>query len=438
MKLVRQYVDTVQWAMLEEYVELIAAITDRDAEFQAQSAEAIERRFGSFVEGTREATVRGSVGILPVTGPLFRYANLFTAMSGATSFERLAADLGTLEDDPRVKQIVLEVNSPGGEVDGTAETAELIRNAKKPVTSYISHLGASAGLWVAAAAGKVYASPTAMAGSVGVVSRLRRVRNRDNVQEIEIVSSMTPKKRMDAFAEDEEGAKARAEIQGRVDDMALVFIEAVANYRGISPEQVMATEGGMFVGQKAVEAGFVDGITTLENLIQGLQGSERGSSGPVLYSAGLPGTNHTQEEPMEITRAFLEENHADLVAAIRDEGAEAGRAEGVTAGREQERERILGIMSIPAAGFEEMQRELMADPSVTRGEAALRILDAKGQQESRRRQAEKDNLNADEAALEGVKTTASEGEVVEGAEEEVVANAILGHVKRYQTLTAAQ
>lgn len=432
---VRKYIDTVQWAMLEEYLELIAAITERDAELQSDAAEAIERRFGSFVDGTREATVRGNVGILPVTGPLFRYANLFTAMSGATSFERLAIDFGALEEDPRVDKIIMEVNSPGGEVDGSAEMAELIRSASKPTVAYISHLGASAGLWIASAADQVYAAPTALVGSVGVVSRLRRVQPRAGVEELEIVSSMTPKKRMDAFAEDDEGRAARAEIQRRVDDMALVFIESVARYRGMDASAVMETEGGVFVGQRAVDVGFVDGITTLEGLIQSLQGSEQGSSGPVLFSAGLPGTDHSQEAEMEITRAYLEENHPDLVAAIREEGAAEARESGYQDGAAAERDRILGIMEIPAAGFEELQQELMADPAISRGEAALRILDAKGAQEERRKQAAKDDLVADEEGLEEVKVQT--GEFTEEAEQDAAIADVLHHVKKYQTQTAA-
>ena len=430
---VRRYIDTVQWAMLEEYLELIAAIGDRDGDLQEVAAEAIERRFGSFVDGTREATIRGTVGILPVTGPLFRYANLFTAMSGATSFERLAIDFGALEEDPRVESILLEVNSPGGEVDGSAETAELIRSSSKPTVAYISHLGASAGLWIASAADRVFAAPTALVGSVGVVSRLRRVQPRNGVEEMEIVSSMTPKKRMDAFAEDDEGKKARAEIQGRVDDMAMVFIESVARYRGLDPSAVMDTEGGVFVGRRAEEVGFVDGITTLESLIQSLQGSEREGSGPVLFSAGLPGTDHSQEEEMDITREYLEENHPDLVAQLKTEGHGAGYDEGA----QEERERILGIMEIPAAGFEDLQLECIKDPEVSRGEAALKILDAKGEQEARRKESAKADLQADEEQVGEVKSQTSDEVVDERQQEEQEVANILGYVKQAQTLTAA-
>lgn len=426
---VQKYLEAQQWAILEEYLELMAAVGDRDEEWQSEAAEAIQRRYGVPVANTSEATIRGNVGIIPLTGPLFRYANLFTAISGATSMERFAADFGALLEDERVDHIVIDVNSPGGSVDGTAELAALVASAQKPVTAYISHLGASAALWVASAADQVFAAPTALVGSVGVVMNARRVKDRAGVESMEIVSSQTPKKRMDPFADGVEGEKARKEIQERVDVMASVFISAVAGYRDMDPDAVAATEGAVFVGEQAQEAGFVDGIGTMEGLIQGLQDAGAASATPIYpYAAGLASTVNPEGEPtMDITRAHLEENHPDLVEAILSDGREQGRTQGAT----EERERILGIYGIEAPGFDSLKADLMEDPEVGRGEAALRILNAKGEREAQRAQAVKDGIKEDEADLAEVQSEVATDDN-EDMEAEASAQDVLSHAKRFQ------
>lgn len=432
---VEKYLESQQWAILEEYLELMAAVGDRDGDWQADASEAIQRRYGAPVAGTREATVRGSVGVIPLTGPLFRYANLFTEISGATSMERFAADFGTLLEDDRIEHIVIDVNSPGGSVDGTAELASLVASAQKPVTAYISHLGASAALWVAAAADQVIASPTALVGSVGVVMTVRRMKDRAGAESMEIVSSQSPKKRMDPFAEGEEGQQARKEMQSRVDAMAQIFISAVAGYRDMDPDTVAATEGAVFVGEQAVEAGFVDGVGTMEGLVTGLLESGQDSFAPQILTAGLASSTLTslEERTMEITREYLEENHADLVEAILTDGITQGREQGVV----QERERILGIHGIDAPGFESLKTELMQDAEITRGEAALRILNAKGEREAQRAQSIKDGLEQDEQAVERVESERSV-EDDEELEADAVAADIIGHTKRFIEAGLAQ
>lgn len=132
-----------------------------------------------------------------------------------------------------------------------------------------------------------------------------------------------------------------------------------------------------------------------------------------------------------ITRAYLEENHADLVEEFRAEGrseaerepvseearvssdlvavieargAEEGlaeaKAEAAQSAATAERERILGIMGLPAKGFEQLRGELAADPEITKGEAALRILNAQSERQTTKATAEIDALKADEKALE--------------------------------------
>lgn len=431
MTLSLQYIGTRKWAILEEYLSLMAAIADRDAGTQQFWAELIEKEYGDPIAGTREGRIRNGVAVLSISGPMFRYANLFTAISGATSYEQIALEIGAMMAAPEVRHLILDVNSPGGEVDGAAELADLIYSYRgdKPITAYVSHLGASAGYWVASAAGEVVANETAMLGSIGAVIGVTDYSKQDEemgIRRMEFVSSQSPNKRVDPFSEDKgEAERARAVLQGLVDRLGAVFIEKVSAYRGMSEEAVMAPKGGLLIGSDAVEAGLADRVGTLEGLIEEFSGvGDSAGSAPMSFSAGglnsregvatMDGNTQTSTpaaEAPEITRAYLEANHSDILAEVRREGAE------------EERNRILGIHAVDAAGFDELKRKLMEDPDATTGDAALAILEAKGEQEKRRAQAVTDNLEADEGDLENVGSATLPGQEEE-TEEALAASVI--------------
>ena len=437
MSLALNFIETRTWAILDEYLELMGSIAERNLDHRDTVMEAIEKRWGSPIPGTMEATVRDGVAIIPIAGPMFRYANLFTAISGATSYERLAIDIGAAMDDPAVERVVFEVNSPGGEVDGASELAELIASYRgvKPMTSFVSHLGTSAAYWVASAADEIVVANTAMLGSIGavlgVVDRSAQDQKR-GIKRMEFVSSVSPDKRVDPFSDDAgEAERGRTKLQGLVDRLGAVFVEMVASYRGVDEGEITRHRGGILVGQDAVNAGLADGVGTLEGLIERFSGRASGPSAETMslaadgldFQTGVGDMKEVQEvgatEAPVIDRDFLDANHPELVQAIRTEGADA------------ERGRILKIHAISAPGFEELKSELMADPQATSGHAAERILTAQSEQESRRAKAAQDALDADEGDVEEL-SAATLPSSQEGDSEDQLAASILGHMRYVQ------
>ena len=121
------------WLMLPDALDNLMAIADRQGE-----PEALEARIGKPLENARSVTVRDGIAVIPVTGPIMRYANLFTRISGATSTQELATDLQAALDDPKIKGIVLNIDSPGGEASGINELADMIYavRERKPIKAY--------------------------------------------------------------------------------------------------------------------------------------------------------------------------------------------------------------------------------------------------------------------------------------------------------------
>lgn len=340
-------VSATPWAIEPTMLDTIRAIALREND----SVEAVEARLGRPLQNARAVTLRGDVAIIPVTGPIFRYANLMTEISGATSIEILAKDFNAALDDPAVKSIVLNLDSPGGQVTGISDFAAMVRAAQKPVVAFIDGMAASAGYWIAAAASHVVISKSGMAGNVGAVFTMD---TRKDPNKAEIVSAQSPNKRPDVTT-----GEGRALMQEMVDAHAQVFIDDVAAFRGMTSEAVIAdwNGGAVFIGAQAVERGMADSVGTMEEVIAGMAGKQQPK----------PSTsNHIKGSAMNLEE--LRAAHPDLCAELLEEG----RTIGATA----ERQRIADIEAQILPGHEALLAEMKLDGNTTGPEAAVRILQA--------------------------------------------------------------
>jgi ClpP class serine protease len=238
----------------------------RDFQRMAQSIDnfdfkALLAKRGSWLDGTRSVTVRGDVAIMPIVGPIFRHANFFSWFFGGTVLSELATDFRRALDHKDVARIVLDIDSPGGMVNGTSEFAEMIHRSKKPVTTYVGGMAASAAYWIASATNEIVVSDTALLGSIGVVSTCFVD---DDESVVEIVSSQSPHKRLDVRK-----TADRERIQQQTDALAAIFIGKVARYRKLTDSFVQAGFGGgaLLLGQNAVDVGMADRVSSLEAII---------------------------------------------------------------------------------------------------------------------------------------------------------------------------
>ncbi len=329
------------WAITPEGMEQVLAIAQRAND----APEAVVAKLGRPLDNTREVRVRGRTAIVPVTGPIFRRANLFTELSGATSVEVLATDIGAALEDPAIDAVLLEVDSPGGQAAGISELAGLIHDADKPVFAHSDGQAASAGYWLAASAKQLTVSASGLLGSIGVVVSYRPQKDAP----IEVISSQSPMKR--ATPETEAG---RSEIQRVVDDMAAVFVADVARYRGVKKETVLSDfgRGGMLVGLKAVQVGMADAVSSLEQVLSLCASDPARSYHFGAASAGKTGDNLMSRIPEALAEALGIPADASADAAIeavgklktdrkpREDEIAKARQEGAQA----EQQRIFGII----------------------------------------------------------------------------------------------
>ncbi len=337
------------WAITETALHTILEVAARENE----TPQAVAAKLGRNLQNTYSVTERDGVAIIPVAGPLFRYANLFTMISGASSYELIARDFNVALENPQIKGIILDIDSPGGEVNGVSELANMVYAArgKKPVVAYASGDAASGAYWIASAADEIVVSETSALGSIGVVG-MYQSKSGKSAETVEIVSSQSPHKRLDPSSDD-----GRSRIQTRIDSMADVFIGTIARNRDVSAEDVQNHYGGgdVMIGAKAVSAGLADRIGSLEGLIAELS-SNKSPRTEGFFNAQSQPPSTQEKKPMDIET--LKKDHPDLAAALSREGASA------------EKKRLGDILgSEEAKGREKLAKEMALNTDINAIEA---------------------------------------------------------------------
>ncbi len=219
---------------------------------------------------TSEGDVINDIAVINVHGIITRksFGGFFGFLfGGGASTEDLRALIQKAVDNPMIKGIVLDFDTPGGDIDGTPELADFIHKVKdeKPIVAFVSTDASSAGFWLASATSAVVMHETAMVGSIGVLSTWF-----EGMSEglIDIVSSVSPKKVIDV-----ETPAGLAQMQAHVDTLGKLFVKAVAKFRDVTPSQVVRDfgQGDIKIGKHAVDAGMADHIGTVETAFEVMQ-----------------------------------------------------------------------------------------------------------------------------------------------------------------------
>lgn len=364
------------WLITAEALETIISIAERTNE----KPEAVAARLGRELDNSYAAEQRGSTAIIPVNGPLLRHANLFTMISGATSYDLLARDFQAALDNPAIESIILNIDSPGGDVNGLSELANMVYAArdKKKVVAYVGGTSASAAYWLASSASEIVISDTSMLGSIGTVFTLEKRDTPQGVQRFEIVSSQSPKKRPDITTD-----AGRSQIQQWADDLSAVFVETVARNRGVAVEKVLSDfgQGDMLVGAKAIAAGLADRVGSFEGVIAELNSQQSPSpmlpfaAGEVIttmetvtMTTGAENPAAQNQQPAVITLEMLQQQNPTLLAEIQSTAATA------------ERDRVMAILNCDAAATRPALAKKLAGKAGMSAEDAADLLSASAEE----------------------------------------------------------
>jgi protease-4 len=221
----------------------------------------------------REIIVQRGTRLVPDRIALISMRGLISSSIPGSVSESMVDDLRLAlqqaRDDSRVKAIVIEIDSPGGEVTAADQIYNAVAKtrARKPVVIYMESLAASGGYYVACGGKYLMASDTTITGSIGVIIQTLNYEQLFNKIGLASVVFKSGK-----FKDILNGARPmtpeeRDLIQSFVMQSYDKFLGIVARERGLSAETLRNTiaDGRILSGKDALNDKLIDGLGQIED-----------------------------------------------------------------------------------------------------------------------------------------------------------------------------
>lgn len=227
---------------------------------------------------------QGNVAVLNIEGSLISGSAGFMRLFGAIGYADIQAALHEIALDKDITSVLMNIDSGGGHVDGVEDTGEVIRalSKLKPVISYTGGTMGSAAYWLGSSADSVLSAKTAQVGSVGTL--IVHMERSKQLAASGVTATVVRFGKHKALANaieplSEDGQK---QLQSLADESGQIFVDYVADRRGMSSAQFQKTagEGRVFMGRQAEEVGLVDGITNFTGALAKAKSLDKGSAQP--------------------------------------------------------------------------------------------------------------------------------------------------------------
>jgi ClpP class serine protease len=264
---------------------------DQEAQFNASLP-------AGAVDTSRVMAVAGGKAQIDVRGVLTKTPSIMARIFGGgnTTYTEIEAALKAADADDSISEIIMAVDSPGGSVDGLFELIAAMQAVTTPIKAEATKAASAAYALVSQADTITATGPAAQFGSIGIVVDAYVSENR-----VSITSSKAPKKRPDLSTEE-----GRAVIREELDALHDLFVESIAEGRGVSADNINAKfgEGATLLAGEALKRGMIDSITTKQATAK---------------------TGGNQQEAKSMDLQTLKAQHPDVYAAAAQEGQDQER-----------------------------------------------------------------------------------------------------------------
>ena len=214
-----------------------------------------------------------------VSGPITRDSGRPSPLSrpGGPTADDVVEQIEAADEDDDVEALLVELNTPGGEVLPSDDIRRAAAAFDGPTVAYATDLCASGGYWIASGCDELWAREASLVGSIGVVGS--RPNAADLADKLGIsYEQFTAGEYKDAGVplreiEDHE----REYLQGIIDGYYEQFVDTVSEGRDMDPEAVRETEARVYLGTDALDIGLVDELGTeddVEDRLESLLGAE--------------------------------------------------------------------------------------------------------------------------------------------------------------------
>jgi len=281
------------WFLNEQILNSFAYRADSDISIEARN---------SFEAGSTQGfSLETGVAHIEVSGILTKAPDImaFIFGGGNTVYSDIIESLAAAEQDEKVSSIVLDISSPGGQLDGLFSVLEAMGKTTKPISAHVQDKALSAAFALASAADDIVAqNRSTRFGSIGVAVSIKT-----DESIVALASTDAPNKRPDVTTEE-----GKAIVVSELDAAHNLFAEEIAKGRNTTVEKVNAEfgEGGTFFAEEALSRGMIDSISS-DN------------------KATVAGGISTQEGANQMDLKTLKSDHPDVFQAAVNEGVQIER-----------------------------------------------------------------------------------------------------------------
>lgn len=300
--------------------------------------------------------------------------------SGFTGYDGIIAKVKAADADAGVRGILLDIDSPGGEVAGLYECvgALMARRGTKPMRAVIRGCGASAACAISICAdpGEVTITDLGYGCSIGTI--MMHVDYSKSLEQdgIDVTLIMSGSHKADGNPFEPLPDDVRARLQSLCDQANNRFIAHVVAARGLAEEAVRGQQAQVFRGQEVVDAGLADKVMSWADSIAEFTAQVNAPAQP-----GIGGNAGRSARPAPGARSSQETNMADEQAApagISPEDHQTAVTAAATNAVTAERARISGLQAIAGDGNGELLEKAIADGTQP-GEFAIALRKAEGE-----------------------------------------------------------
>lgn len=210
----------------------------------------------------RPYEVVDGVAVLPVSGTLAHKTGNIQPYSGMTGYDGIIYRAADAFSDPEIKGVLMDFDTPGGEVSGCFNTSRKLREmadeAGKQLWSLCYDMSCSAGMALSSSAHRRLINETGIAGSVGVVMAHADWSKSLENEGVNVTLIHSGAHKVDGNPYEALSADVLARFQGESDQLRNEFGQLLAGHMNMSLEAILATEAATYRGQAAVDMGFAD------------------------------------------------------------------------------------------------------------------------------------------------------------------------------------
>lgn len=247
------------------------------------------------------------IAVVSVVGPLVARGDWLTQLLGASDYTSLAAAAEAAFAEPSSRAVVLELDSPGGEVGGLFDLVDHLISLRavsgKPLWAVANEAALSAAYAISSAADRIYVTRTAEVGSIGVVAAHLDESQADAMAGHKWTLIHAGERKIDGHAHAPLSGQAHAAVQADVDALHEELVALVARNRRMTPEAVRGTQAAIYRGRRGIERGLADRLGTLDDALEDLGSAIGAHPSPGLLRPSTPASKReitmTDDAPLQ-------------------------------------------------------------------------------------------------------------------------------------------